>query len=188
MFGEILDLPVKIGEIKDHKIYYRGWHGSTLLLSVFDGSKNLIARGSGMAWNDDIQQTPYMEWAQRKCMEIITGAYNPGQITFQTLNFLHLDDSLPTARDLPYAEELTGIVQVASHEDAKIRGLVINVFEGVLFRAQSGNWNAQTLYARNGTLIYRERLTGLQWLEKNPDFATATTEHAAYPATSNIPA
>ena len=74
------------------------------------------------------------------------------------------------------------MVQIASHERAELKGLVLDVFRQVKIQAQSGQWNANTKYMRNGTMLYLERLTGLEWLNDNPGLAAASADHGAYPA------
>lgn len=182
MFNEILELPMLVGEIKNPEIYYSAHHGSSLIFTLFDGTENLVARGMGMQWNENYQMTPVMEWGQRYCLEIVDGAMQPGQLTINGMNFLQLNDTLPTYRNLIQRRELTGIVQIAEHEKAEFRGLVIDVFQGVKIGGQSGNWNAQSLYLRNANMMYRKRLTGLEWLAINPDLGAQTASRAAYPA------
>lgn len=182
MFGEILDLPYVIAEVKDSEIYYSAHHGSTLTLSLFDDEFSLVARGTGMQWNEQYQMIPVMEWGQRHCLEISEGAMPPGQLVINAMNFLHLNDAMSTYRKLVQRKELQAIVQVAQHEKPEFRGLVIDVFQGVKISGQSGNWNAQTLYLRNANMIFRKRLTGLEWLALNPGLAAQTDEHGAYPA------
>lgn len=182
MFGENLGLPIRVGEVQNPQVYYSLHHGSSLVFTLFDQEHNLVARGSGMQWNENYQVTPFMEWGQRHCLEVVKGAMPPGQISLQTANFLHLNDTMPTARNLVERRELTALVQIAEHEDPNYMGLVIDVFKGITIQVQSANWNAQSLYLRNANMLFRTRLTGMLWLAENPDLANATEDHAAYPA------
>ncbi len=166
MFGELLELPVRLEEVTDPDAYYSGYHGSQLVLTVLDGAYNVVARGFGMQFNEQYQKQPVMEWGHKHCVEIVTGAMPPGQLTIQTLYFAHYNDVMPTHENLVSRRELQAIVQVASHEDDAIAGLVLDVFEGVHIAGQNGNWNAQNLYMRNGILMYRKRITGLKWADK----------------------
>jgi len=183
MYGETLDPTIVVGEVTNPEVYYEGHHGSSLIFSLFDEEKSLIARGTGLQWSENYQLVPIMEWGKRHCLEIVKGAMPPGQLNFQSINFLHLNDTLPTVRNLVEKRELQAIVQIASHETPELRGLVIDVFVGVVIQGQQGNWNAQSLYLRNGNMLFRKRLNGLQWLELNPDLANQNEDHAAYPAT-----
>jgi hypothetical protein len=184
MYGEKLGLPIVVADIDvaDAKTYYSLHHGSSLVFSLMDGAENLIARGSGISWNESYQMTPYMEMGQRHCLEVVKGAMPPGQISIQSAYFLKLNDTLPTAENLVEKRELTGIVQIAEHEDPTLKGLVLDVFEGVSISVQNGSFNAQSLYLRNATAVYRLRKSGMLWLRENPSFGEQTESHAAYPA------
>lgn len=186
-YGETLLAPIKVGNISNSDVYYKALSGSQLECLVLDSSAtpatNLVARGTGFSFNENYQQTPVLEWAQRKSLEIVTGLMPPGQIQIATLFFMNLNDNMPTVRELVNLTELSVMVRIALHEDPKLQGLVLDVFQGVKIGGQSGNWNAQSLYLRNAQLIYRERLTGLQWLQANPGLANAQAgQNAAYPA------
>lgn len=176
MFNEAFDLPIKIGEEKDSESYYQSLHGSQLVVTVLDGTKNLVARGMGMSWNENYQLTPVMEWGQRYSVEIVKGAMPAGQIQIQSMYFMQLNDTLPTYKNLVSKKELSVIVQIADHEDESLKGVVLDVFEGCVIQAQSGNWNAQALYMRNANLLYRKRLKGIEWVKK---IATAKYPAAA---------
>lgn len=186
--GIILELPVKVGEIKNRDIYYQQFHGTNLICTVYEQdpvtkvNRNLVARGTGLTWNEQYQIIGEPEWGQRRVIEIVEGAMLPGQLTIQAMNFLHLNDSLPTYRNLGKGSYLTCLVQVATHERAELKGLVIDAFLSVKLQGQSGQWNANSKYLRNANLIYLERLTGLEWLAANPDLANAADDHGAYPA------
>jgi len=180
--GILLPLPMKIGNIENKDVYYQQHHGTTLRLTVMDGNNNLVARGQGVTWNEQYQMVAEPEWAERRVIEIVEGAMLPGQLTFQSMYFFHLNDSLPTYRNLGKGDYLQCMVQIASHERAELKGLVLDVFRQVKIQAQSGQWNANTKYMRNGTMLYLERLTGLEWLNDNPGLAAASADHGAYPA------
>jgi hypothetical protein len=181
---EILPPPVKVGEVKDPRIYYQGHAGATLTVAVFNGNNHLIARGHGLSWNEQPQLQNYMEWNQRHCLEIIKGAMLPGNISIQALTFFHLNDSLPTASDLADPTEFTALIQLGDKVESKLLGLVIDVFKGVNIGAQSGQFSATSQYFRTAQLIYRYRMNGLQWAQQNKDLFQATSEHGAYPATA----
>jgi len=176
-FGEILAPRIKVGTIDNPELYYKALSGSQLVLSVLDGSNNLVARGTGMNWNEQFQQTDLAEWGQRHSLEIVTGRQPIGQITIQTFFFMHINDSLPTTSGLKEwaVSELSAIVQIAEHEDPNLSGLIIDAFEGVKIAGQSGNWNAQSQYMKNMSLVYRVRLNGLEWKQSHAD-------GVAYPA------
>jgi hypothetical protein len=125
-----------------------------------------------------------MEWGQRYCLEVVKGAMPPGQINVQTANFLKLNDTMPTVDNLVEKRELNAIVQIAKHEDPAYKGLVIDVFEGVSISVQSANFNAQSLYLRNASMIFRRRKNGIMWIKENPSLLEVTEDHASYPATS----
>lgn len=182
MFGEKLLPPIKVGNVVDPASYYRAFSGSQLVCRVLDKTNNLVARGMGVSFSESYQMTPILEWANRKSIEVVDGMALPGQVQIQTMQFMQLNDSLWTARDLPNIDELTTIVQVADEEKVSIKGLVIDVFSGCKIQAQNGNWTAQGLYTRTCSLIYRERITGLQWAAANTDLFSAASDHAAYPA------
>lgn len=183
MYGEITEQPIVVGEVGNPEVYYSLHSGSSLVFTLYDQGNNLVARGSGMQWNEQYQLTPFMEWGQRHCLEIVKGAMTPGQISIQTANFFKLNYTMPTFENLVERRELTALVQIAEHEDPKYKGLVIDVFQGISIQVQSANWNAQSLYLRNGTMLYRMRKNGLMWLRENPGLANVTEDHAAYPAT-----
>ena len=184
MFDELLKSSLKVAKITDPGAYYKALHGSQLQLSVFDNGSNLVARGIGCSWNENPQITPVLEWNHRTSVEIVTGAMPPGQLQIQTMFFMHLNDTMPTLRKLPdYAfNELSAIIQIGQHEDARLRGLILEAFEGCVVGGQSGNWNSQSLYLRQAQVWFRVRMNGLEWIEKNPDLKSATDKHAAYPA------
>jgi hypothetical protein len=187
MYGELFEVPILIKKVTNTDIYYKLHHGSSLIFTLFDQNKNLIARGTGMSWNENPQLAPYMEWGKKYCIEIVKGAMNPGQLTVQGANFLHLNDSMPTVANLIENRELTAFVQVGPDEAIATRGLVIDVFKGVFVGAQSGNWNSQTLYMRNAQMMFRKRMTGAEWLNDNPGLGAANSDHAAYPANVGLP-
>jgi len=168
-FGEILSPRIIVGEVTDREYYYKAMSGSQLVCSILDGTNNIVARGSGMSWNETFQQTDLPEWGQRNSLEIVTGRQPIGQITIQTFFYMHLNDSLPTTAGIKAwaKNELSGIVQIADHEDPALAGLIVDAFEGVKIAGQSGNWNAQSQYIRNVSLVYRIRLNGLEWVEKH---------------------
>jgi hypothetical protein len=174
MYGEKLDLPIKIGDIPDSESYYQSLHGSQLLVKVLDNENNLVARGMGVSWNETYQMTPVMEWGQRHAVEIVKGAMQPGQIQVQSMYFMKLNDTLPTYKNLASKRELKVIIQIADHEDDSLKGVVLDVFEGCVIQAQSGNWNSQSLYMRNANILYRKRLKGIEWVKAN--------QSAKYPA------
>ncbi len=172
MFDEKLTLPVVISKVKDPDTYYTALSGSQLVCTVLDSDLNLVARGVGMSWNENYQKTPILEWGHRHVVEIVTGMQNIGQITVQSMFFMQLNDVMPTFKNLVSRRELQVIVQIAEHEDPKLAGLVVDVFQGVHIQGQSGNWSAQSLYLRNAQLLYRKRLTGLDWAKQqnNTDY------------------
>lgn len=182
MFDETLALPVVIKNIKDPQVYYKSFHGSQLRLSIFDAGNNLVVRGIGCSWNENPQITPILEWNHRFSVEIVKGAIPPGQMTIQTLYFFHLNDSLPTLRKLPNLSELSAIVQISDTEDPRIRGLVLEAFQGCVVGGQSGNWNSTSLYLKQAQVWFRKRLSGAEWLALNPGLANASETRAAYPA------
>lgn len=174
-FGDILTPRIKVGAMTPSlkEYYYKALSGSQLVCSLYEGAggdANLIARGSGLSWNETIQQQDVPEWGQRNSIEIVTGRQPIGQLTIQTFFFMNLNDSLPTTQGLKgWAQsELQAIVQIADHEDPNLAGFVLDVFEGVKIAAQSGNWNAQSQYMKNISLVYRVRMSGLEWKQKNP--------------------
>jgi len=169
-YGEKYNLPVNIKAIEDPSVYYQALSGSQLVCQVFDESYNLFARGMGMSWNEQPQQTPVMEWGQRYCLEIVTGAMPPGQIAIQGMYFMKLNDTMPTYKNLASRRELFAMVQIAKHEDQALAGIVLDVFQGVKIAGQQGNWNAQSLYLKNANMMYRKRLTGIDWKMQNADF------------------
>lgn len=162
-----LDLPVKIGDIQNRDIYYKGFSGSQLVFQLLDSEKNVISRGMGMSWSENYQQTPVMEWGQRRSFEIITGAMPVGQISINSLYFLQLNDTLPTVRNLSARGDFMAIVQIGSQEDPAIAGLILDVYKGVKIVGQQGNWNAQSLYLRNANMMYCERLSGAEYALEN---------------------
>lgn len=184
MFDETLQDPIKIAKIIDPGAYYKALHGAQLKLEIFDGGLNLMARGIGCSWNEQPQVTPVLEWNHRQCVEIVTGAMPPGQLQIQTMFFMHQNDAMPTLRSLTNTafNELTALVRIAEHEDPRLKGVVLEAFEGCVVGGQSGNWNSQSLYLKQAQVWFRVRLNGIQWVEKNPDLKSATDIHAAYPA------
>lgn len=176
--------PVKVGEIVDPQVYYEQHHGSNLVFSVIDDSKNLVARGIGINWNQARQVQANPEWGQPRVIEIVEGALLAGQLTFQSMFFMHLNDSLPTTPDYTNNGYLTCIVQVAQHTKPSVRGLILDVFEGVKIQGQSGSWNSTSSYLRNGQMIFLERKTGLQFANEMSDLQNAAADgsRAAYPA------
>lgn len=183
----ILKDPIVVGEIKNSDIYYQQFHGTNLIFTVYatnaDASlRSLVARGQGINWSEQYQLIAEPEWGQRRVIEIVDGAMLAGQLAFQSMYFLHLNDNLPTYRILGKGTYLSCMVQVAKHERAELKGLVLDVFQGVKIQGQSGQWNANSKYLRNGNMIYMERLSGIEWLQANPDLANAAGDHGAYPA------
>lgn len=176
--------PVFTGEITDSENYYKQHSGVSLVFTIFDpgNDRDLVARGQGMQWNEQYQLYAEPEWGQRRVIEIVEGAMLAGQINFRTMMFFHLQDNMPTYRELGKSEYLECMVQIASHEKAALKGLVLDVFRGVKFQGQQGQWDANSKYLRNGTMWYMERLKPLEWLEENPDYGNATDEHGPYPA------
>lgn len=167
MYNEKFELPIKIGKEIDSESYYQSLHGSQLVVTVLDGKKNLVARGMGMSWSENYQMQPILEWGKRYSVEIVKGSMPAGQIQIQSMYFMKLNDTLPTYKNLASRKELTAIVQIAEHEDEALKGVVLDVFEGCVIQAQSGNFNAQALYMRNVNLLYRKRLKGIEWVKKN---------------------
>ncbi len=168
MFNEKFDLPIKIGAVSDTESYYQALPGSALVVQVFDGASNLIARGFGVSWNETYQLTPVMEWGKRYSVEIVKGAMPPGQISIQSMYFMDLNDTLPTYKNLVSKRELQAMIQIADHEDETLKGVVLDVFQGVVIQGQQGNFSSQNLYLRNCNMIYRTRLKGIEWLNLNP--------------------
>jgi len=175
-FAEKLSVPIKIKGIEDTESYYQALPGSALLIKVFDQDKNMIARGMGVSWAENYQMTPVMEIGQRYCVEIVKGAMPPGQINLQSMYFMQLNDTLPTYKNLVSRRELSALIQIAEHEDEALKGVVLDVFEGIVIQGQQGNFNAQSLYLRNANMLYRKRTTGIEWKKKNAS--------ALYPATA----
>lgn len=166
--NEKLGIPVKIKEITNPKQYYSSYSGASLRMIIFkedavDPSKNLIARATGISWNENYQQTPVLELGKRFCMEIVSGAMPPGQLSIQSVQFMHLNDTLPTQKNLVEVAEWTAFTQISDEERPEISGLVIDVFQGIHIVGQAGNYNAQSLYLRNANMMYRKRLTGIEW-------------------------
>lgn len=182
MFREEFKLPVVVGDIKSDEVMFRQWQGSQLIYTLFDGENNIIARGTGMNWNENYQMNGDNEWGRRHVIEIVDGAMGLGQISIQTMYFFHLNNNLPTYRSLGRKGELTGIVQVRDHELPQYKGLVLDVFEGVKIAGLSGNWSANTKYLMQIQSVYRIRKNAIEWLDENPDLASQTDEHAPYPA------
>jgi hypothetical protein len=186
-FDVDFDVPIVVQEdnISDKAVYYEQHHRSNLIFTVLDQERNLVARGVGMNWSQTQQMSADPEWGKQRVIEIVEGSMLAGQLSFQSMNFFHLNDSLPSTPKDMNSSYLTCIVQVANNEAIKpsARGLVIDVFQGVKIQGQSGSWNATSKYLRNGQMIFLERLTGLQWLQKNADLATAAEDgsRAAYP-------
>lgn len=166
-YGEVLAPRIKVGTVSNPDAYYKALSGSQLVCSILDGANNIIARGTGMNWNETFQQSDLPEWGQRHSLEIVSGRQPIGQMTIQTFFYMHLNDSLPTTSGLKAwaVNELSGIVQIAEHEDPILAGLIIDAFEGVKIAGQSGNWNAQSQYIKNVSLVYRVRLNGLEWVQ-----------------------
>lgn len=169
MYGELLTLPTLIKEVKDQESYYQALSGSQLVVTLLDGGLNLVARGTGFQWNENYQKMPIPEWGQRHIIEIVTGQMNVGQASIQSMFFMNLNDTLPTFKNLVSRRELEIIVQIADHEDPALAGLVLDVFQGVHIQGQSGNFSAQSLYLRNANMMYRKRLTGLEWARLSND-------------------
>lgn len=183
IFDVNFKIPAKVGEIVDPKVYYEQHHGSNLVFSVIDNDRNLVARGIGINWNQTRQMTANPEWGKPRVIEIVEGALLAGQLSFQSMFFMHLNDNLPTTADYTNNSYLTCIVQVASHVKPAAKGLILDVFEGVKIQGQSGNWNSNSNYLRNGTMIFLERKTGLQYANANGLMnAAADGSRAAYPA------
>lgn len=180
-------LPIKIAdisaEVKD--IYYQQHHGTSLIFTIKESgtTDNLVARGTGLTWNEQYQFVAEPEMGARRVIEIVDGAMLPGQLSFQTMYVFAINDRLPSWRTLGNTGYLECIVQIAKHERAELKGLVLDVFRQVRIQAQSGQWNANTKYMRNGTMLYLERLTGAEWVKDNATYAAADADHAAYPAT-----
>mgnify|MGYP001408416440 CR=1 FL=1 len=172
-YGEIMDVPIKIGEISDPDSYYKSLPGSALVMKVFDNEFNLVARALGMSWSENYQNFPVMELGQRYCVEIVKGAMPPGQLNIQGLFLMQFNDTLPTAKNLVSNRELSALVQIADHEDSALSGIVLDVFKGCVFQGQQGNFNSTSLYLRNANLIFRTRMTGLEWKQKNPSLKYA---------------
>ncbi len=181
-YGEKMLSPIKVGNIKNPDVYFKALSGSQLECLVLDGATNLVARGTGFSFNQSPQQTPVPEWGQRKVLEIVTGMMMPGQAQIQSMFFMHLNDSLPTVADLPNTTDLTILVRIAQHENVNLMGIVLYALTGARIAGESQNWNAQSLALINAQVIFREKLTGLQWLSQNSDLANAAADHAAYPA------
>ncbi len=182
IYGINLTTPIKVGAIKNPEVYYEGHMGANLVFTVIDKNKSLVARGVGMQWNQSRQLSAQPEWGKKRVIEIVEGAILPGNLTFNSMNFFHLNDNLPTTPDYTNNGYLTCFVQTAEHNKPSARGLIIDVFRGVKFAAHSGNWNANSQYMMNGQMMFLERLTGLEWVAQNPDLANATADRAAYPA------
>jgi len=123
------------------------------------------------------------EWGKQRVIEIVEGSLLAGQLTFQSMNFLHINDSLPSTPKDMNSSYLTCIVQIAANAGIKpeAKGLVIDVFQGVKIQAQSGNWSATSKYLRSGQMIFLERLTGYEWVMRNGDLQNKTSDHGAYP-------
>ncbi len=171
MFGEIIETPVKIKKVVNAELYYSSLPASAIQVRIMDNDLNVVARGMGLNWNENFQNTPVMEWGHRFATEIVPGAMNPGQLTIQTMFFMHLNDALSTFRNLTRRPEMQAFVYVAKHEDPQIEGIVLDVFKGVRIVGQQGNFNAQSLYMRNVSMMYRQRLTGAEWYFSNPEKA-----------------
>jgi hypothetical protein len=180
--NEVLPAPVIVGDIKDSSVYYKNPHGSSLLFTVIDENRNLIARGVGVNYSETYQNTPVMELNEKFSKEVVMGAMPPGNLTVQTIFYLHLNDMLPNASNLTDPKEYTAIIQLGDKVNANLRGLVINVFTGVNLISQGGNVNAQANLTQNIQFSYRVRMNGLQWAEQNPALKNATADRAAYPA------
>ena len=179
-------LPILIGDIteNDKDLYYQQHHGASLIFTIMEAgtTNNLIARGTGIQWNEQYQILGEPEWGARRVIELVEGAALPGQLSFQTMYFFAVNDKLPTWRSLGNQDYLQCVVQIASHERAELKGLVLDVFNQVKIVGQSGQWNANTKYLRNGSMLYLERMTGAEWVKQNSTFAAANADHGAYPA------
>lgn len=162
-------VPVVIKDISTDKRdqYYRSFHGAGLKFSLFEEGKdgwNLIARGLGVTWNEQYQQTPVMELNERRCLEIVTGAMPPGQLSIQTVYFMQLNDGLPTSANLASINDIYAMVQVGDNEPSNVKGLVLDVFKGIKIAGRQGNFNATSLYLTSANMMYRDRMTGLEYL------------------------
>ena len=180
--GEGVQVPILIKSVKNPDWYYTNFAGSALTFTIYEETKdsfNVVARGMGVSWSENYQKTPIMEWGKRHCVEIVTGAMPVGQLSIQSMFFMQLNDALPTYKNLTSNRELNAFIQIGANEDPAIAGLVLDVFQGVHIVGQQGNWNAQSLYLRNANMMYRTRLTGLEWaLKKNSTLYPATGEKA----------
>lgn len=167
MYGEKLETPLKFTQISetDKESYYQSLHGSQLVALVMDGENNLVARGFGLSWSENYQMNPVMEWGERNATEIVSGAMPPGQINVQSMYFLRLNDSMPTYKNLVERKELKVLIQIQNHEDEAINGIVLDVFEGCKIQGQQGNFNSQSLYMRNASILYRKRFTGAEYVK-----------------------
>ena len=175
-----LEDPIQHNQITptDPALYRRAFSGADLIFQLFDGNANLIARGVGVSWSDNYQQTPVMEYGKRAPTEIVTGAANAGQLQVQTIYFCEINDNMGTHSNLKLDKEYTAVVAFSddSNDPALIDKLdVLDFFKGVKVIANSGNFSAGQNYMRNVSFMYRKCLTGAQYKKAVPA--------SAYPAT-----
>lgn len=181
MYDGTLEPPIQHNQItvNDEAVYNRAFSGADLVILLLDGAANLIARGVGVSWSDNNQQQPVMELGHRAATEIVTGAMNPGQLQVQTVYFLKLNDYIGNHSNLILDKEYTAIVGLGDENDPDLLGKleVLDVYIGVKINANSGNLAAGQNYMRTVSMIYRKRLTGIQYKVANAA--------SKYPATSN---
>ncbi len=163
----------------DEAVYNRAFSGADLVFLLLDGNANLVARGVGVSWSENYQQSPVQEYGHRYPTEIVTGAANAGQLQLQTVYFLKLNDYIGTHSNLILDKEFTAIVGLGDENDPDLLAKldVTDVFRGVKVVANSGNFSAGQTYMRNISFMYRKRLSGIQNLNEagGPYPASITT-------------
>ncbi len=162
--------------------YQQGYNGTAQKVIFVKGTeltaKNIAARGSGFSWQVATPVSQADEINSRIINETNYGRQELGTGTIDIVFNLQANDQMPTAQSLGSEGEMT-IFEVTGDDhpmtSAELGAVVQNVFLGarIVSQASSDVVNQQKML--NVNIIFRERLTGLQWKQLNSS--------ANYPAT-----
>ncbi|NUQ80853.1 MAG: hypothetical protein HUU10_04510 [Bacteroidetes bacterium] len=155
--------------IKDAKEYNQAKSGTAKKVLLIDASTFgagapvvILGRMINFSWNEQYAVEPIPELNREQINEVVKGAMGLGQASFQTWETFGSNNDLPSAKNRPEM-----IAFVVEGDNEKFAGAVTHCFIGVHITNQGAQYSGQggTVY-RNGSVVYRERLTAAEYKAK----------------------
>ena len=150
---------------KQHEHYRKTVSGAKIRVLIYeeggpgDSINGPLGRGAGISYTDNYETIPVEEWAEPQTQEFTDNRHD-GSGTIDSFFIPQYNDTMPTPSN--FIGRKYRIIETISNKynPVDIRGVVINVFEGVKFSSVGVNRSARGLTGMNVSFVYTTRLSG----------------------------